>query len=408
MKIIHTSDWHLGRSLFGKKRHEEFEAFLNWLGETIIQTQATVLLIAGDIFDTTTPGNRAQALYYRFLCQVVAGGSCKHVVVTAGNHDSPSFLEAPRELLKSLQVHVVGATTENLQDEVLTLTNPDGQAELIVCAVPYLRDRDMRLVEPGESFEDKERKLTEGIRRHYSEVVTIAEVRRKALGVDIPIVALGHLFTTGGTVQEGDGVRDLYVGSLARVTADTFPASIDYLALGHLHIPQKVHGSETRRYSGSPLALSFGEAKQKKSICLVSFCGSKAKAELLEVPSFQNLERIEGDLEAIKSRLLELANQKTSTWLEIIYTGAELQSNLRSQIEEIIGESSLEILRLKNARIINQLTGQIMTETTLEELTPDEVFAKCLLAHQVTEADQQDMWLLYQETLASLAALNQD
>ena len=95
MKILHTSDWHLGRTLYGRKRYEEFEAFLAWLTETIREREIDALLVAGDVFDTSTPSNRAQELYYRFLCRVVAS-HCRHVVVIAGNHDSPSFLNAPR------------------------------------------------------------------------------------------------------------------------------------------------------------------------------------------------------------------------------------------------------------------------------------------------------------------------
>ena len=96
MKILHTSDWHLGRSLYGKKRYDEFSEFLDWLGKTIEEECIDLLLVAGDIFDTSTPSNRAQKLYYRFLCRV-AGSCCRHIVVIAGNHDSPSFLNAPKE-----------------------------------------------------------------------------------------------------------------------------------------------------------------------------------------------------------------------------------------------------------------------------------------------------------------------
>ena len=143
MKVLHTSDWHIGRTLYGRKRYEEFEAFLNWLAETIQQEQVDALLVAGDIFDTSTPSNRAQELYYQFL-GCVAASSCRHVVLIAGNHDSPSFLNAPRELLKALHVHVIGSIPEKREDEVLLLRRADGSPELIVCAVPYLRDRDIR------------------------------------------------------------------------------------------------------------------------------------------------------------------------------------------------------------------------------------------------------------------------
>lgn len=108
------------------------------------------------------------------------------------------------------------------------------------------------MVEPGESIEDKERNLIDGIRRHYAAISAQAETYRTR--PDLPILATGHLFASGGQTADGDGVRQLYVGSLAQVTADCFPDNIDYLALGHLHIPQKIGGSETRRYSGFPRA----------------------------------------------------------------------------------------------------------------------------------------------------------
>ncbi|PTN11860.1 exonuclease subunit SbcD [Nitrosomonas aestuarii] len=187
MKLLHTSDWHIGRTLYGRKRYEECEAFLTWLTETIKQNEIDALLVAGDVFDTSAPSNRAQELYYRFLCRM-ATSSCRHVIVVAGNHDSPSFLNAPKELLKALDVHVIGNSTEFPEDEVLVLRNAQDIPELIVCAVLYLRDRDIRVVEAGESVEDKERKLIDGIRTHYATVAALAEQKRDELGVDIPII----------------------------------------------------------------------------------------------------------------------------------------------------------------------------------------------------------------------------
>src|SRR5450756_1372264 len=141
MRILHTSDWHIGRTLYGRKRHDEHEAFLLWLSDTIREQQADVLLIAGDIFDTITPGTRAQELYYQFLCRIAAS-ECHHVFVTGGNHDSPSFLDAPRQLLRMLHVHVMGSVSGNPEDEVFVMRDKSGVPELIVCAVPFLRDRD--------------------------------------------------------------------------------------------------------------------------------------------------------------------------------------------------------------------------------------------------------------------------
>lgn len=401
MKLIHTSDWHIGRTLYGRKRYEEFEAFLSWLAETLQQNEIHALLVAGDVFDTSAPSNRAQELYYRFLCRVAAS-SCRHVVVVAGNHDSPSFLNAPSELLKSLDVHVVGSSTGSPEDEVLVLRNAQGIPELIVCAVPYLRDRDIRVVEAGESVEDKERKLIEGICTHYAVVAALAEQKREELGVDIPIVGTGHLFTAGGQTIDGDGVRELYVGSLAHVTTGIFPASFDYLALGHLHIPQKVNGCETIRYSGSPLPMGFGEAKQPKSVCLVEFLGTAASVQLIDVPVFQKLERVKGDWACISSRILELSATNTQCWLEAIYDGNEVMGDLRERLEAAISGTQMEMLRIKNNRIIDRVLEQSHEEETLEDLNVNDVFERCLAVHEVPDDQRAELLWAYQETVSSL------
>jgi len=405
MNILHTSDWHIGRTLYGRKRYEEFESFLTWLAETIRQNEIDALLVAGDVFDTSAPSNRAQELYYRFLCRVAAS-SCRHVVVVSGNHDSPSFLNAPKELLKALDVHVIGSASEVPEDEVLVLRNEQDDPELIVCAVPYLRDRDIRVAEAGESVEDKERKLIDGIRTHYAAVATLAEQKREELGADIPIVGMGHLFTAGGHTVDGDGVRELYVGSLAHVTAGIFPVCFNYLALGHLHVPQKVNGSETIRYSGSPLPMGFGEAKQQKSVCQVEFHSTAASVQLVHVPVFQKLERVKGDWKGISSRILELSatddSKLSSAWLEVIYDGDEVIGDLRERLEAAISGTHMEILRIKNNRIIDRVLGQIHEEETLDDLDVDDVFERCLVSHEVPEDQRSELLRAYQETVSSL------
>ena len=401
MRVLHTSDWHIGRTLYGRKRYEEFEAFLTWLAETIQQNEIDALLVAGDVFDTSAPSNRAQELYYRFLCRV-ASSSCRHVVVVAGNHDSPSFLNAPKELLKVLDVHVVGSSTEDPEDEVLVLRNEQDAPELIVCAVPYLRDRDIRMAEAGESVEDKERKLIEGIRNHHAALAALAEQRRDELGADIPIIAMGHLFTAGGQTVDGDGVRELYVGSLAHVTAEIFPSCFNYLALGHLHVPQKVNGSETIRYSGSPLPMGFGEAKQQKSVCQVEFHSTAASVQLIDVPEFQKLERVKGDWDGISSRILELSATGSQSWLEIIYDGIEIIGDLRERLEAAISGTQMEILRIKNNRIIDSVLGQIHAEETLDDLNVNDVFERCLAVHDVPEDQWPELLRTYQEAVSSL------
>ncbi|WP_206194017.1 exonuclease SbcCD subunit D C-terminal domain-containing protein [Serratia microhaemolytica] len=400
MKILHTSDWHLGRLLYGRQRYSEFAAFLDWLLQVIEQQQIEVLLVAGDVFDTTTPSHRAQQLYYHFL-QRVAASCCQHVIITAGNHDSPTFLAAPRALLRQLNIHVVASVSDDLADEVLLLRDRHGNPQLIVCAVPYLRDRDIRQVDAGESISDKEQKLIEGIRVHYAAVAERAEQMRQSLSAAIPIVALGHLFAAGGQISDGDGVRDLYVGSLAHVSAAIFPPCFDYVALGHLHVPQQVAGLESVRYSGSPLPMGFGEAKQQKSLCLVECVAGKCLVSLIKVPLWQSLARIEGDWPQIEQQIGELAAAGSQSWLEIVYRGEALISDLRERLAAIT-PPSLTLLRIKNSRIIEQLLTRSDSEETLDDLSHQQVFERCLQAHEIPPHQWPELIASYQQVVQSL------
>lgn len=409
MKFLHTSDWHLGRSLYGRKRYDEFSAFLDWLAKTIEEEGIDALLVAGDIFDTSTPSNRAQELYYRFLCRVSAS-CCRHIVIIAGNHDSPSFLNAPKELLRALNVYVVGAITENLEDEVIVLYDEQDSPQAIVCAVPYLRDKDIRTVEPGESIDDKNAKLIEGLKNHYAEVCTIAEKKQAVFGnaghMGIPIVAMGHLFTAGGKTFDGDGVRELYVGSLAHVGKDVFPASIDYLALGHLHVPQCLGKEDHLRYSGSPLPMGFGEAKQQKSVVIVDFkpqtSNSDASSIIKKIPCFQPLVRIIGSFDDIHARLEQLKQDKSTAWIEIEYTGTDIIGNLREMLDETMADSLMEILRIKNKRVIDRVISNIAEEETLDDLDTGDVFTRCLDAFDVLPEERVELTASYNEIVTAL------
>ena len=404
MKILHTSDWHLGRSLYGRKRYDEFSAFLDWLSNTIQEEGVDALLVSGDVFDTSTPSNKAQELYYRFLCRVSIS-CCRHIVLIAGNHDSPSFLNAPKELLRALNVHVVGAVTDNPEDEVIVL-HKDEQPEAIVCAVPYLRDKDIRTVEPGETIDDKNTKLVEGLKEHYADVCDIAEQKRTEFKndghTDMPIVAMGHLFTADGKTVDGDGVRELYIGSLAHVGVDTFPSLINYLALGHLHIPQAVGSAEHIRYCGSPIPIGFGEAAQKKKVILIEFNNTTPNIQEIQVPCFQQLVRIVGSLDDIHAQVEQLKKEESRAWLEIEYTGRDIIGNLREMLDEAIADSAMEIRLIKNKRIMDRVINTIQKNETLDDLDTSDVFTRCLDAFDVPDEDRGDLTASYNEIIQSL------
>ncbi len=394
MKILHTSDWHIGKVLYGKKRYREFEEFLTWMQQTIAEQNIDILLISGDIFDTTAPSNRAVELYFNFLYSVAKDGVCKHIVITAGNHDSPSFLEAPKEILKFLNIYIVANI--DIKEEVIKLKVDD--KEIIICAVPYLRDRDLRDSKFGESIEDKEQKIVSAIVNHYKEVAEYAKSMQKE---GEPIIAMGHLFVRGSNTKIGDGVRELYVGSLGYVGSDIFDDAFDYVALGHLHIPQNVGGKDNIRYSGSPLAMGFNEAKQQKSVTILDF-NDGLKILTIDVPKFQELEQIVGDLDFIKSRLKELIKEDRDIWVEIIYNGDEVVGNLNAIVNDLIKGSKIEVLRVKTKNFNTKSLMKSSAKESLQELDEYEVFDRCLEYNEVSLEQRDELRTLYKDIISSL------
>lgn len=402
MRLIHTSDWHLGHRFHGRRRHEEQARFLDWLAGLIEEQGIDVLLVAGDIFDTTAPGSRALTLYYRFLHRL-AGSPCRHVVLIGGNHDSPALLEAPRELLRQLQIHVVGSIGDTPDKEILLLRDQDDRPELLVGAVPFLRDRDIRTASVGESLEEKGLVLQQGIREHYQQVCQAADRMRREIDPALPLVVMGHLFAAGGRTVEGDGVRELYVGGLSRIDGGSFPDTIDYLALGHLHLAQQVAGAATRRYCGAPLPMSFNEADQRKQILLVRSQGRAMEAEPILVPSFQQLISMRGDVPALLDGLAQLQAAASSAWLELHYEGEAVVPDLREQMLRAVAGSTLAILRIRNNRIYDYALQQAQEAESLDDLSVTEVFERCLEAGKLAEGQRQLVRGAFAEITAALA-----
>jgi exonuclease SbcD len=295
--------------------------------------------------------------------------------------------------------------SENPADEVIVLYK-DEQPESIICAVPYLRDRDIRTVTPGETIDDKNAKLISGLKDHYAAVCDIAEQKQAAFRQSgfpvVPIVAMGHLFTSGGKTVDGDGVRDLYVGSLAHIGADTFPPSVNYVALGHLHVPQQVGDSHHIRYSGSPIPMGYGEAKQEKRVILVEFDSTTPDIREIAVPCFQQLVRISGSLEDIHSKLDELKASGSQAWVEIEYTGSSIVTNLKEVLDDALAGSQIEVSRTRNRRLIERVINTISEHETLDDLDENEVFERCLDAFEVPLEERGELKDSYDEIIRSL------
>ncbi len=392
MKILHTSDWHIGHTLYAKKRYDEHEQFLQWLKGTICERGIDALIVAGDVFDNGAPGGQAQRLYYDFLTSLL-GTCCQTVVVVAGNHDSPTLLEAPSGVLERLNIHTVGLAGEP-ERHVIPLREQNGTVGALCIAVPYLRKSELvRLEDDGESSDEK---IVRATAQFYQDVVRAALNMRENYG-DVPIVATGHLFAAGALRSEGDGVRELYVGTLGQVGADIFPTDIDYVALGHIHGAQRVAGRNNIRYCGAPLAMSFGETAQKR-LLEVDFSGGMAVNEI-EVPAFARLVAVRGGREEILSELAALANE--NVWVEVTYTGTDACPHLAADVNDAVKGGHAQVLSIRATGAAGQSISAGETET-LETLSVQDVFLRCLESAQLSGEQRETLIGGFNELVAGL------
>ncbi len=406
LRLLHTSDWHLGRRLYNQNRDDEFHRFLSWLVDVIKQEQVDILVVAGDVFDTTTPSNHAQTLYYRFLNQV-AHTDCQHVVIIAGNHDSPSCLETTKPILHALNTHVIGSPSTQSKDDILTLYDDKGTPQAIIVAVPYLRDRDIRTSGSTDSLSQKIRNSEQGIKQHYHHLAMLAKDAQNQLyqthQIHVPIIATGHLFVAGAHVSsDDDGMRDLQVGTLGQMNADIFADCLDYVALGHIHAAQKVAGKEHIRYSGSPIAMGFGEADKTKHLLLVDFYEKTPKITPLAIPVFQTLVRITGDYPHIKNELKKLIAKQTAIWVEIIYQGLDEHLSLVSDIRELTKDSQIKVLNIQNKTLYQKIFTNQEQHIQLTQLNELEVFHQFLTQNHISDLEKQALTDAYKTTLLSL------
>lgn len=390
MRIIHTSDWHLGQHFFGKSRAAEHQAFMTWLLEQIQQHQVDALVIAGDIFDTGTPPSYARTLYNQFIVQMQQSG-CQ-LIILGGNHDSVSMLGESKELLACLNTRVIPGALSSPEDHVFVINNRQGQPGAIMCGLPFLRPRELIQSQINESAKDKQLKLGNAIAQYYQasfeQAQSLQAQHKGVTNEDLPIIATGHLTTVGASTSES--VREIYIGSLDAFNANLFPPA-DYIALGHIHRSQKVAKTEHIRYSGSPLALSFDELTKDnlahKSVFLVQFqAQSPMQVETLNIPMFQPMQFIRGNLAHIQQQIALFADSDDEplkqTWLSIEVTEQDYLSDLQSRIVDMTQHKAVEVLQLKRARANRKAAMQINQNETLSELSVKEVFQRRLMQEQ--------------------------
>ncbi|MDF7629528.1 exonuclease subunit SbcD [Erwiniaceae bacterium L1_55_4] len=398
MRIIHTADWHLGQFFYSKSRAAEHQAFLDWLLTQITQHQVDALIIAGDLFDTGSPPSYAREMFNRFV--VALQSTHCELIVLAGNHDSVATLNESRELLACLNTRVITSATPQGEQQVLTLHQRDGTPGALLCAIPYLRPRDILRSQAGQSGREKQISLLEAIEQHYQQcyAAALAERADRAL----PIIATGHLTTVG--VTKSDSVRDIYIGTLDAFPAQAFPAA-DYIALGHIHRAQRIADSEHIRYSGSPIPLSFDELGREKSVFLLEFSAQLDSVTPLPIPQFQPMQMLKGSMAEIEQQLGEFSegDREQPVWLDIEITTQEYLSDLQRRVEQLTEALPVEVLLVRRSREQRQRSLARMDNETLSELKVEEVFARRLAQEEQLDAEQaEQLTQLFRTTLAAL------
>jgi DNA repair protein SbcD/Mre11 len=398
MKILHTADWHLGQKFRHLDREQEHIFALDWLIEVIKKEKIELLIIAGDVFDIGNPPNYAQKLYYRFF-KALLSTSCEHCIVIGGNHDSPSMLNAPKDLLDLFNISVISAATDNLQDEIIEIKNKNGNLKMVVAAVPFLRDRDLKAAYMEETAFEKAEQIKVGIYKHYQ---TIAELCEKYKG--IPIVATGHLFAKSA---EAPGKENrIYAGNLENISAEQFPDVFDYVALGHIHRAQKIGERENIRYSGSLIPLSFSEVQDIKSVTVIDFEGKKIKnIELLNVPNFRKLKLFRGNLEEVKEKiskhnarfLLDNNENKLRTWAEIQIESDTILPDLDQKMTDFVKDMYVDIIKLRIVRSQQSQSQPVFIHQNLKDMSEMDVFQKRL--ESVEESEREGLLETFKELL---------
>ncbi|MGA1661501.1 MAG: exonuclease SbcCD subunit D [Candidatus Nanopelagicales bacterium] len=319
MRILHTSDWHLGRSFHGASLHEDQVAFVDWLVSVTADEAADLVVIAGDVYDRAVPPLESVHLWQSALERL---SELAPVLVTSGNHDSPTRLGFAGSLLGRAGVHL--RTGIDLIDAPLRVTGRDG-VEVAAYGIPYL--------EP-----DLQREAL-GAERSHTAVLTSAMDRIRAdlsARDGLRSVVVAHAFITGsGEAVVSESERDLRVGGVGDAPASVF-AEVDYVALGHLHGAQEVRapGATRMHYSGSPLAFSFSEESHVKSVTLIDVdAAGVADVSMIPVPVGRPLITLRGDLDTLLQD--QTLRVHAESWVRVILTDERRPDHAMSRLRDV-------------------------------------------------------------------------
>ena len=406
--FLHTSDWHLGQFFYNHSRHYEHEQFLAWLIQQIKDKQPHALLIAGDIFDVINPSSQAQKQLYQFLADAHDAAPHMQTLMIAGNHDSGYRIEQVEPLLEKYNAKAVGVIRWNddksLNTERLILPIYDVQKNIVAwcVALPFLRSAEITGLNDQTS--------TSQSAIEYLHHTLIEEAKRKKTP-EQALILMSHAHMQGA--ETSDSERPIIIGNEEALSTALFDDAIDYVALGHLHKPQKV-GQAHIRYSGSPIPLSFSEIRYKHQIVEVQLDPQNTEQsyqfDAVAVPRSIQLIAIRGSLEDVFAQLQALPHGEIDEIEQREYVDIEYHTtqppalNLRQQFEDALPKNRYRLVRISRQYLPNEQQPEQAAHLSLEPPTPEKLF-QTLWQKQGYEADAsvlKDFQLLIEQAQHAL------
>ena len=342
LKIIHTADWHLGQTFLQKSRIEEHQYFIDWLLQILEMQDIDTIIIAGDIFDVSSPSVEAINKYHYFLLEAYKLNV--QVIIIGGNHDSASRLNSYKDIFKILNVSIVGGDLNNVGELIPVYKRGTTNAAAVIAAVPYLRDGDIRKITEGETINEAHGLFTAEVKKHYDNLLEQAKTNHPG----IPVIGTAHLYVNGCFLSEPAEKRmHSLVGTLGQIPSSVFSAGYDYIAMGHIHKPQIIQHPDNiiAKYAGSPIPLSFNERNDLKEITILTIADNKIAHESLPIPLQRSVIRFEGKADEIIEKIkLHEPSQVLPTWAEIIITEAVNYIEFNNEINDLCIDRKIEIL----------------------------------------------------------------
>lgn len=375
MKILHTSDWHVGRTIRGRSRADEHRAVLHEIAEVAAREQVDIVLVTGDQFDTGAPSAEAEGIVYRALLDLQATGA--HVVVLAGNHDNPRRWGAVKPLLDYTNVHALSELARPDRGGVIDVEADTGEVARIAL-IPWTSQRSIVRADQLMELDPSEH-----AGRYAERMRQVVAALTRDFGTDTVNILAGHLTVAGGEPVLGGGERAAHTIFDYVVPPNVFPTTAHYVALGHLHLPHRIPGPAPIWYAGSPLALDFGEKETDAKAVLVAEATPGTPAEVRKIPlrSGRPLRTVRGTFDQVTARADELDDA---------YVRVVLDEPMKSGLAESVREAVPGAVDVAVA----PPEGEDRDDWDLDDLqgSPTELFAEYLAEHDVEDEPLEAMF----------------